>query len=484
MIRLAREALSSTIQAQRPTVAGSLGPVRDRGEFVKLTSKAWHMMSLSRALLAACAVLALSLPASARARRPRAVAPAPRSPAQARRLVAEGIRQTQARQYSTAIAGLEKAVKMDDSSAEAFARLGDAYYKRAYEGKSTAGADKDDAQSAVDAFRTSLALDPAGRSITDLYGVHHALAQCYDVLGRRDDALAVLKVAAFESPKNPMPNLYAASLRMRMGDTALAAANFETSVKRAYRVQKVPELARLVRSDSSFSDLLSLPANQATLRAYEGAAGGTMSEAQAEERSRSARAATGTDQPAETGMRDAVASRSAQLRDSIKGQAAAQRADPRTAGDPEVYQILDKANNAFAAQRMAEAANYYRATLEADSKRGSLDEVQRSLVLERLGTAYRQQGATTEAARVLEGAVEQMPQNASAHYQLALCYATDGQLAKSLTSLNKALDAAPTKADLRKFMLLARTDSELEGARDLPKFDEILRAHTGKSSSR
>lgn len=378
-------------------------------------------------------------------------------------LLEQGSQALRQQQVSQAIGLFEKATRTDSSSAEAFFKLGDAYYQRAFQSGTPDKADKDDAQNAAEAYEAALALDPALKTVSNPYLLHHGLALCQQALGRYDEALTNFRKATQVSPSNPMPNLYAAALRWRMKDYEMSSANLEVSVQRARKARMYPALAKLVRTNALFADLLSAPKNQVLLESYDAVAAGTLDEREARARIEGA----------------------ASYRDSLTNERSLRRAAVEAPQvDAKVQEALDRANGQYQAQLFHEAIASYDEALDLDSRRGTLDSIQRTLVYSRMGASYRQQGLAPEAIRLLERAVEEVPQNSEAYYELALCYSVSGRLALAMSALTKAFDNAATLADQRKTLLLARTDSELEPLRDLPKFQELIKSRAKKLSAR
>ncbi|MFA5140056.1 MAG: tetratricopeptide repeat protein [Elusimicrobiota bacterium] len=387
------------------------------------------------------------------------------SRSQAGRLIVEALQELRARDYDKAIGLLEKATRADPNSANAFAHLGNAYYRKAFQRGTPEAADKDDARNALEAFDAAVALDPGLRTVREPYFVHHAMAQCHEALNQYEDALAAVKRATVLSQDNPMPYLYGAKLRYKMQDYANSAANLYHGVQRARRMNAYPALAKMVKSDPLFMSLLDIPQNKTILEAYDAVESGTLTEGEAKERIRNS-----------SGYKDALT--------------ALPRSDsrPKALGepmrDPAVLKRLDIANAAFKHQHYPAAIDNYRAALEEDSRRGTLDSAQKSAIHENIGSSYRNMGLAGEAVRSLRSAVEEMPQNASAHYQLSLSYAIAGELDNALTCLNKALDNARTLPELRQIMIMSKTDSEMTALQGLPRFKEILNSHKGKLTAR
>lgn len=384
------------------------------------------------------------------------------------KVLAQGRQAERAQQYSRAITIYERATRIDSSSAEAFLHLGNAYFSRAFV-RGSGAVDKDDAQGAVDAYETALGLDPKLKSVSNPYTLYHGLSQCREALGHYEKALAALKGAAKSNPNNPMPHLYGARIRTKLGEGEKASANLYWSVRRALKLNMYPQLSKLIRTDPMFSALMDQPRNKIIMESFDAVSRGAMTEEQAKERIRAAGTAE-------------------DLRDSVRDVPTLSGSRPKSmdvpAVDEAVMARIEDGHRAFEAGAYQDAAASYHAAISADKSRGSMDTVMRSLVYERLGASYRRLGHAGEASRVLAKSVESLPNNSSAHYELALCMAIGGRPGESLTSLNKALDSAATVPQLRKTLIMAKTDPELASVRDLPRFKAIVESHTRKLSAR
>lgn len=389
--------------------------------------------------------------------------PASAARAKAGRLIVAGIRRLGAKQFSAAIASFEKAAEADRGSANAFYHLGDAYFQRGFQEGLPERADKDDARRALDAYESALGLDPSLRSVKDPYLLYHGMAQCQEALGDFAKALETLKSAATVAHRNPMPHLYGARIRYKMRDFDMSARNLYFSVRRARKLRAYPQLAKLLRDDPHFTSLLAVPQNKLIVESYDAVAQGVLSEDEAKERIR------GFPQ-----YRDALTSLPTRRPQSLD----------EPSQDPKVLRLIEEAHLAFDHERFRQAIAAYQQALASDSGKGTIDAVQRSLLLERIGASYRRLGLTGEAIRVLRKAVEEQAENSGAYYELSLSYAVQGELGNAMASLNKALDHAVTLPQLRKTLLLARTDSELEPLRDLPKFGQIISAHSQRLRAR
>ncbi|MFH1724703.1 MAG: tetratricopeptide repeat protein [Elusimicrobiota bacterium] len=401
------------------------------------------MRQMSKRLLTIMLMLATAVPALA---------------GQAERLVERGVREMNSEEYAGAIKLFERAIRADAGSVEAFFQLGYAHYQRAFLRGSAEKADKEDARRAVEAFETALALEPRLGSLEEPFLLYHSLAQCHEALGRYKPALNAIGKAARASPRNPMPHLYAARLRHKMKNPDMASANLRVSVRRARRVDAYPHLARLIRSDSLFSGLLEIPQNEVILDAYEAVEAGALTEDEAEERIR------GFDS----------------LRDSIRDVPTETISEALDAPlkDPRVVERLEAADSAYRSQRYREAIDYYDAALMADERKGTLDGRAKARIYERIAASYRHVGLAGEAIDVLEDALTKLPASSSAYYELALCHSLDGRLSDALSYLEKSLKNAYTREQLRKTLLLARTDDEFEPLWDLPRFQQILTSYS------
>ncbi|MBI5595871.1 MAG: tetratricopeptide repeat protein [Elusimicrobia bacterium] len=384
------------------------------------------------------------------------------------KVLAQGRQAERAQQYSRAITIYERATRIDSSSAEAFLHLGNAYFSRAFV-HGNGSVDKDDAQGAVDAYETALGLDPKLASVSNPYTLYHGLSQCHEALGNYGKALASLKGAAKSNPDNPMPHLYGARIRTKLGETDKASANLYWSARRALKLNMYPQLSKLVRTDPMFAGLMGQPRSKVIMESFDAVSRGSLTEEQAKERIRAAGTAE-------------------DLRDAVRDVPTLSTSRPRSmdipAVDEAVMARIEDGHRAYEAGAFSDAAAAYHAAVTADKTRGSMDTVMRSLVYERLGSAYRHLGHAGEASRVLSKAVESLPNNSSAHYELALCLAIGGRPGDSLSALNRALDTAATMPQLRKTLIMAKTDPELASIRDLPRFKLIVESHSRKLSAR
>lgn len=364
-----------------------------------------------------------------------------------------GMENLEKQEHTAAISNFTRATTLQGGSA-AYFLLGYAYYQRGFMGGSPETAEKQDALETINAYSMALALDPGLAAVQQPYRLYHSMALCYEALNSYEKAVDAYKKAFEAAPHNPMLPLYAARLRYKMNDAPKSAANLSLSLKRARLLGKEGAIVKLVRSDPLFSMMMESAQHRRVLKEYD-------SSIPAEATAATAR--TGGD----------VASAPAELRDSLRSAPSQPRPAPR-AEDQAVTERLGAANEEFKFRRYREAIEAYNETMTLNQQSGILNPGQEAFIHERIGTSYNRLGLSHEAIRVLQRSVQQMPFNSSAHYQLALAYAVSGSYSESLRALSEAFKTAPSSGELRKYMLLAKTDSELEPVRDLPGFRTIL----------
>jgi len=112
--------------------------------------------------------------------------------------------------------------------------------------------------------------------------------------------------------------------------------------------------------------------------------------------------------------------------------------------------------------------------VKINEKRGTLSADQVAGLYEKIGTCYNKLGSGEKAMVSLQKSLQLSPSNASAHYQIALAYAMDGKTGSALHALKECFTSTGDPAELRRFSILAKTDSELEAVRDLPGFKQIM----------
>lgn len=405
-------------------------------------------MKSSIAVAGLLAALLLT-PAAGAAKHAKKAKQAKTSP-QADAMVQAGIEDLKAHNYAGAIGKFNKAVNRKGTSA-AYFLLGYAHYQKGFASGDPAAADKDDATETISAYQMALALDPDLEEVAQPYKLYHSLALSYEALGDYDKAIEAYKKAFSAAPSNAMLPLYAARLRYRMGDVDKSASNLALSLKQARLSGQVGRLADAVRTNPLFSVMLESPAHQRVLSQY----------------------GVSAESPTAQAKRDA-AEHNYGLRDSVRASAAV---DPRASGSGPRQAVMDQlaaANEEFRFRRLREAINAYNDTLTLDRETAALTQSQTAFIYDRIGTCYNRLGQSAEAISVLRRSVQEAPVNTSAHYQLALAYSVSGRYQESLRALSEAFKTAPSSGELRKYMLLAKTDSELEPVRDLPGFRAIL----------
>jgi len=372
-------------------------------------------------------------------------------------LVDAGLASLARKDYTAAIDDFTRAVRSKGSSADYFL-LGYAYYQRGFLTGDPDTADKQDAVEAINAYTTAQALDPKLRGVTEPYKLYHSLGLCYEALGNYDKAIDAYRKAFTAAPNNAMLPLYAARLRFRMNDTKKAANNLDLALKKAKERGQLKGLLSMLEKDPLFSVMLTSDESLAVAKRYD-------PRARAPETAVVASAA-GTPMAQATGV----------MRDSIKnaGPAANDRYAALRRQDRDVLDALSAANDQLKFRKYREAVNGYNDALALNRKSGILNPTEVAFIYEKIGTAYNKLGLSDTAIQALRRCVEQAPMDTAAHYQLSLAYAVLGRYQDSVHALSDALKSAPTTAELRRFTLLAKTDSELEGVRDLPAFKAVL----------
>jgi tetratricopeptide (TPR) repeat protein len=144
------------------------------------------------------------------------------------------------------------------------------------------------------------------------------------------------------------------------------------------------------------------------------------------------------------------------------------------AQDPAVLEKIAQGNAEFNFRRYQNAVSFYNEALTLNQEKLTLSAAQVASVYERIGTAYNKTGQCDLAIRFLQKSLQQNPMNAGAEYQIALGYAMSGKTAQALHSLKESFANSGDPAELRRLVLLSKTDVELEAVRDLPGFAQIV----------
>ena len=358
---------------------------------------------------------------------------------EAHRLMSAGLASLENGETSAAISSFNKAVRKQGSVSTYFL-LGWAHYQRGFKLGSTEAADRDDAQSAIDAYAMAMSVDPSLKELPDASRLYFSLALCYEAVQSYDKALDAYKMAFRAAPNKALIPMNAARLRLKMGDTPKAVTNIELAMSKAMKNGQGKQLRDAVRRDPAFAPLIAnAPSRQALGIGSE--EDGTM--------------------VADLGIRGE------EMRDSVRDTAPKPVAP---AQDAEVLEKIAQGNIEFKFRRYISAVSAYNEALSLDQERLTLGAPQTAQIYEKIGTAYNKLGQPDVAIRSLQKALQQNPMNPSAHYQIALAYAMSGKTAVSLNALNEAFKSCAGPNDLRRFVMQAKTDTELEAVRDLPAF--------------
>ncbi|MBI5623054.1 MAG: hypothetical protein HY924_04675 [Elusimicrobia bacterium] len=343
------------------------------------------------------------------------------------------------------------AARRTKGSAQEYFKQGYALYQKAFADGTPENADRKQAAKAIKAYNTAIGMDPDLDTVSAAYRVYHSLGLCYEAVGADDKAIEAYRKAFQSKPDNPMLPLYAARLRYRMNDVPRSAANLALALRKAKAANKDKALVKMVKGNPFFASMLKSDLNRGIVSEYETETGVQAPEA-------------------------AVDDTKEEMRDAIRDTPPDQRRQilAETQADSAALRRLASADEEFRFNRFREAIDGYNETLVLNQESAVLNATQLSLVYERMGAAYNRLGLSNGAIKALRFAVQEMPGNANAYYQLSLAYAVSGKYSQSLRALGESFKNAPSDAELRKISLLARTDSELEPIRDLPGFQTLL----------
>jgi tetratricopeptide (TPR) repeat protein len=378
-------------------------------------------------------------------------------------LVKTGLEALERKDYPAAIEIFAKAARAEGDGPTYFL-LGYSHYQRGFAGGDVEAADKNDALETVNAYTTALALDPDLEGVAQPYKLYHSMGLSYEALGEYEKAVEAYRKAFMRSPSNPILPLYAARLRYRMNDVAKSASNLELSLKKARETGQLAALVKMLGSDARFASLWNSDENVALMRRFD--------------------SSFRTPQMVAAAASPMALTDGATLRDSVRGTTPAEdRGATMRRQDKDVLDQLSSANDSFKFRRYREAIAGYNEALTLNERSGILNPTQVAFVWERVGTSYNKLGLSGQAINTLRKCVQLAPMDAAAHYQLALAYALLGRYQESVHALDETFKSAPSTGELKRYMLLAKTDSELEGVRDLPAFRAALDSHGRRSSS-
>ncbi len=398
------------------------------------------MKTTTTVLAASLAALLLCTPPARAARKTSRLDP------QTRTMLATGLETLQRGEYTAAIALFNKAARRQGDSATYFL-LGWAHYQRGFKDADVATADRDDAQSALDAYDLALQADPKLSALSSPSRLYFSRALCYEALGRYDRALESYKSAMRVSPGKALIALNAARLRLKMNDHDKALSNVELALTMARKAGREGALRAAAAHDPAFAPLL----------------GDDL-----------LRRALGVAAP-QDGLAVAAAElRGEDLRDSVAEVPHA--APPVPAQDPAVLDRVARGDQEFQFGSFQAAIADYNRALSLDSSRKTLTVRQTAALYAKIGAAYNKVGQSDAAVRFLQKSLQLDPDNADTGYQIALARAMSGQTGEALTALKRCFASATSDAELRRLVLLAKTDVELEAVRDLPGFRDAVGA--------
>ena len=369
------------------------------------------------------------------------------------RLMSAGLTNLENGETSAAISTFNKAVRKEGTVSTYFL-LGWAHYQRGFKLGSTEAADRDDAQSAIDAYAMALSLDSELKELPDASRLYFSMALCYEAVQSYDKALDAYKMAFRAAPTKVLIPMNAARLRLKMGDTAKAISNIDLAMSKAMKNGQGKNLRDAVRRDPAFAALI---ANGPSRKAL-GIGSSEDGEAVAD-----------------------LGIRGEEMRDAVR-DTAPKAAAP--AQDAEVLEKISQGNIEFKFRRYISAVSAYNEALSLDQERMTLGAPQTAQIYEKIGMAYNKLGQSEVAIRSLQKALQQNPMNPSAHYQIALAYAMSGKTSVALHALGESFKACAGPNDLRRFVMQAKTDTELEAVRDLPAFRSTVAQYADRVALR
>lgn len=389
--------------------------------------------ALSRALLAA---LLIASPAAAAKKTMKKAAQ--KLDAAAQTLMSQGLRSMDNGEFSTAISLFARAVRRQPS-VQAYFLTGWAHYQRGFKQGTVEAADRDDAQSAIDAYKMALSRDPQLAELPDRSRLYFSKALCEEAVESYDAALDDYKKALAAAPRKALIPLNAARLRLKMHGRDKALSNVQMALISARMTGQEKALREAARGPA-FAALLGDEPIRRTL----GVSPDDLL------------AAAGADV------------RGLQGRDAVRDTPASR--PPPPAQDARVLDRISQGNLDVNNHRYLDAINDYRWALFLDRKNGTLTPAQIAEIYRKIGSVYNKLGQSDEAITALRQSLQQNPKDIEAHYQIALAYAVSGKTASALHALKDAFASATGTSELRRYVMLSKTDGELSAVRDLPGF--------------
>ncbi len=409
------------------------------------------MLKTSRTVLAlALAALLFTPPAHASKNKKR---PQSKANPEAQRLMSAGLANLEKGETSAAILNFNRAARKKGSVSTYFL-LGWAHYQHGFAKGSVEAADRDDAQSAIDAYAMALNLDPSLKELPDASRLYFSMALCYEAVQSYGQALDAYKMALRAAPGKALIPMHAARLRLKMEDAPKAVLNIELALRKADQTGQLKTLRDLVRRDPAFAPLIADAASRKALGIGEGEDGALVAD---------------------------IGARGEELRDSVRDGA------PKLATPAQDGQVLEKiasGDTEFKFRRYMSAVTAYNEALALNRELLTLSTPQTASVYEKIGAAYNKLGQSEVAIRSLQKALQQNPMNPSAHYQIALAYAMSGKTAVALNALREAFKSCAGPSDLRRFVMQSKTDTELEAVRDLPAFHSTVAQYADRVALR
>jgi tetratricopeptide (TPR) repeat protein len=354
-------------------------------------------------------------------------------------LMSEGLGDMNRGEISAAISLFTHAAQRQPS-VQAYFLLGWAHYQRGFKQGTVETADRDDAQSAIDAYEMALSRDPKLAALPDRSRLYFSLALCEEAAGSYERALNSYKMALQSAPEKALIPLNAARLRLKMKDPEKALSNVQMALIKSRSAGQEKALREIARTPA-YAPLM------------------------ADEQIRATLGVTDAEMVAANDIKGE------ELRDAVRD------APARAAPPPQDSAVLDKISQAdldAKYRRYAEAVSGYQAALELDRRSRTLSTAQSASIEERIGAAENKVGRSDEAVAALRESLRLNPRDAEANYQLALAYAVAGKTATALRSVKDAFGCAASPSELRRYVLLAKTDQELAAVRDLPAFHAAL----------